>query len=165
MDLGWGLRWLDCKPPSTTHLTHSRCLRNVTCLVSPSPLFGNSGVNAEPRPSKFAMEVLTLCLPRGAPISASLTHLQAQKQPEPCKTQPSMKREFTRVPLKSQIPRLLFHSLQCVCPSQPMGFCVNSQWQAIPSSPHKLHTVSKQFTGFGSSTIVVPGKSRLMVEL
>lgn len=151
--------------PLPLHVTHSRCLRNVTGLVSPSPPFWNSGVTTEPRPSSFMMEVLTLCLARGTPVSASLTHLQAQKQPEPGKTQRSMKRESTRVPLKSQIPAFTSFAPVCVCPSQPMGFCLKSQRRITPSFPHKLHTVSKQFTGFRSPKLVVPGKSRLRVEL
>lgn len=141
MDLGWGLRWLDCKPPSTTHVTHSRCLRNVTGLVSPSSPFWNSGVTTEPRPSSFMMEVLTLCLARGAPVSASLTHLQAQKQPEPGKTQRSMKRESTRVPLKSQIPA--FTSFASVCVSFPANGFLPQITTAdhpllSPQAPHSL---------------------------
>lgn len=89
----WGLGLLDCKLLSATHVTDSRRLRIVTCLIIPSSLFRNSGIPAEPRPVSFVIEGLPPLLPRGTPGTASLTHLQAQKQPEPCTMQPSRKTE------------------------------------------------------------------------
>lgn len=108
----WGLGLLDSKLLSPTHVTHSRCLRIVTCLIIPSSLFRNSGIPAEPSPGGFVMEVLPLLLPRGTPGTASLTHLQAQKQPEPCTMQSSRKRKFA--PSRSSLGFYFICSSVCV---------------------------------------------------
>lgn len=137
--------------------------------------FWNSGITAEPRPDSFAMEVPPArLLPRDAPRTASLTHFQAQEPPN-WNTQPS----GTRGDPGSQLLSLSLHLLQCGCvlPSQ-MGFFLKSQVVVqslyVPpphSHPPKLPrrggrtAVPKQFTGVTSSKTLVPGKSKLGVEL